>query len=74
LCNTKKGNTVKCKSVFVPGIARRLLKMGNPIYDIKPLKENPVATIFIFEQTDKFNKDFLAVKLAFNDAEESNQK
>lgn len=42
--------TIKYKSVFVPGIARRLLKMGHPIYDIKPKKENPDASIFIFAE------------------------
>lgn len=60
--------TVKCKSVFVPGIARKLLKMGNPIYDIKPKKENPDASIFIFAETEKFKKDFAFVKNELNKA------
>lgn len=46
-----------CRSVFNPGIARRLLKAGNPIVDIKPKKETPDATIFLFQDTDKFRKD-----------------
>lgn len=50
-------SVVKCRSVFNPGIARRLLKMGNPIYDIKPKKEMPEASIFLFEETDKFYSD-----------------
>lgn len=59
MCN--KNNAIKCKSIFIPGIARRLLKMGNPIYDIKPLKENPNATIFLFEQTEKFWNDLAEI-------------
>ena len=51
--------TIKYKSVFVPGIARRLLKMGHPIYDIKPKKENPDASIFIFAETEEFKNDFV---------------
>lgn len=62
MCNlTDRNVDVKCKSIFIPGIARRLLKMGNPIYDIKPLKENPSATIFIFEETEKFATDFASI-------------
>ena len=51
--------TIKYKSVFVPGIARRLLKMG---HDIKPKKENPDASIFIFAETEEFKNDFVSVK------------
>lgn len=52
---------VKCKSIFKPGVARHLIKMGNPIYDIKPKKENPDASIFLFKETEKFKEDFAAV-------------
>lgn len=55
-------NIVKYKSVFVPGIARRLLKMGHPICDIKPKKENPDASIFIFAETEEFKRDFVSIK------------
>lgn len=55
-------NTIKYKSVFVPGIARKLLKMGHPICDIKPKKENPDASIFIFAETEKFKNDFASIK------------
>lgn len=47
----------KYKEIFTPYVARKLLKMGNPIYDIKPMKENRDKTIFIFEITEKFEKD-----------------
>lgn len=45
------------KEIFTPYVARRLLKMGNPIYDIKPNKINRDKTIFVFEITDKFKID-----------------
>ena len=51
----------KCRSVFNPGVARKLLKMGNPIYDIKPKKEMPGASIFLFEKTEKFKTDLAAI-------------
>ena len=50
------------KSIFKPKIARRLLRMGNPIYDIKACKENTDRTIFIFEQTEKFINDLATVQ------------
>lgn len=48
---------MKTKSIFTPYVARRLLKMGNPIVDIKPCKEDRNKTIFVFEVTEKFEKD-----------------
>lgn len=45
------------KEIFTPYVARRLLKMGNPICDIKPAKENKDKTIFIFEITEKLQND-----------------
>jgi hypothetical protein len=49
---------METKSVFTPYVARRLLRMGNPIVDIKPCKEDRSKTIFVFEVTEKFKKDF----------------
>ena len=50
------------KSIFTAGVARHLLKLGNPIYDIKPDKRNKDKTIFIFEETEKFVNDMDSVK------------
>lgn len=50
----------KYKSIFTPGVARNLLRMGNPIVDIKPDKSNENKTIFIFEETEKFINDLKA--------------
>ena len=42
-----------------PAEARRLLKLGNPIYDIAPKKQYGKAneTVCFFEKTDKLCKD-----------------
>lgn len=62
MCNMIETNSaVKCKSVFKPSVARHLIKMGNPVYDIKPKKENPDTSIFLFAETEKFQKDFAAI-------------
>lgn len=59
----EKGQTkLKYKSIFTPGVARHLLKLGNPIYDIKADKINKDKTIFIFEETEKFKNDMSSVK------------
>lgn len=47
----------KYKSIFEPRVARFLLKKGNSIFDIKPNKDNPQKTIFIFEETEKLKED-----------------
>lgn len=49
------------KSIFKPAIARKLLKMGNQIIDIKALKEDTNKTIFIFEKTNKLQADLLSI-------------
>lgn len=51
------------KSIFTPGVARCLLKLGNPIYDIKADKKNKDKTIFLFEETEKFMSDMASVKI-----------
>lgn len=38
-------------------IARRLIKLGNQIIDIKPRHGNPIATVFVFQENEKFNSD-----------------
>jgi hypothetical protein len=47
----------KYKSIFKGYMARNLLRLGNPISDIKADKKNPDRTIFIFEETEKFIQD-----------------
>lgn len=54
---------MKYKLIFNAGVARYLLRQGNPIVDIKPDKDsdNPYKTIFIFEETEKLNRDMASV-------------
>ena len=45
------------KFIFTPYVAKNLLRMGNPIIDIKQDYKNEDKTIFIFELTEKLKKD-----------------
>lgn len=51
------------KLIFKPFVARNLLKMGNPIVDIKPNKDEGKEgySIFVFEKTEKFISDLTTV-------------
>lgn len=44
--------------VLYPNIARKLIKKGYRIIDIKPKKENNCGSLFVFEVTGDFEKDF----------------
>ena len=44
--------------IFKIYIAQQLLKMGNPIVDIARDKRNSEKTVFFFNKTDKFYKDW----------------
>ena len=48
---------MKTKLIMNPIMARKLLHKGNTIVDIKPKKESPRETIFVFDLTDKLLKD-----------------
>lgn len=48
-------------SIFKPQLARKLLKLGNNIYDIKADKNNSDRTIFIFKNTEKIRKDMTTI-------------
>lgn len=43
---------VKGKLIFSPRIARALIQRGFHVIDIKPRKENPGQTIFVFAESD----------------------
>lgn len=51
--NNKK-DTRKSRLVFDAKMARKLLKQGFVVIDIKPNRENTDKTIFVFENTDEF--------------------
>lgn len=48
------GNESQCKVVSEPTIARKLIKMGYKVVDIKPKKKFPRETVFVFEIVDGF--------------------
>jgi hypothetical protein len=47
----------EAKLVFCADLARRLLKNGHRIIDIKPHRENRDRTVFVFEVTEEFLND-----------------
>jgi len=49
------------KVIIRPSIARTLLHKGNPIVDIKPNKDKPLESVFIFENTEKLKSDLTVV-------------
>lgn len=49
------------KLIFNSGCARRLLKMGIPIADIKADRTNPDKTVFVFKRTDEFETAFAQI-------------
>ena len=49
------------KLIFNAGCARRMLKMGIPIADIKSDRTNPDKTVFVFKRTDEFEKAFAQI-------------
>ena len=46
------------KLVFNSGVARRLLKMGVNIVDIKADRANSDKTVFVFKRTPEFEESF----------------
>ena len=49
-------DTRKSRLIFDAKIARKLLKMGYVVIDIKPNRENTDKSIFVFENTEEFKK------------------
>lgn len=55
------------KIVFNPGVARRLLKSGCQIIDIKKSRENPVASLFVFLKDEKFDAAMAEITAAIQE-------
>lgn len=49
-------DTRKSRLIFDAKIARKLLKQGFVVTDIKPNRENTDKSIFIFENTEEFKQ------------------
>lgn len=56
------------KLVFNAGVARKLLKMGVTIADIKADRNNKDKTVFVFKRTDEFEAAFNQINKEINDA------
>ena len=54
-----KDDYANTKLVFNSYFARLLLHRGNPIIDILKNHNLDNSVVFVFEKTDKFNKDFI---------------
>lgn len=49
------------KLIFNAGCARRLLKTGIPIADVKADRNNPDKTVFVFKRTPEFEAAFAQI-------------
>lgn len=56
------------KLVFNCGVARKLLKMGVNIADIKADRNNKDKTVFVFKRTDEFETAFNQINKEINEA------
>ena len=48
----------EAKLIFNAGAARSLLKAGCTMIDVKPDRENPVKSVFVFKADDHFWTEF----------------
>ena len=48
----------EAKLIFNAGAARALLKAGCTVIDVKPDRENPVKSVFVFKNDEKFQTEF----------------
>lgn len=51
----------KAKLVFNAGVARKLLKAGCHIIDVKADRDNKDKTVFVFERDDTFENAFAEI-------------
>lgn len=56
------------KLIFNAGVARKMLKMGINIADIKADRTNPDKTVFVFKRTPEFEAAFAEINKEINEA------
>lgn len=56
------------KLIFNAGVARKMLKMGINIADIKADRANPDKTVFVFKRTPEFEAAFAEINKEINEA------
>lgn len=59
--NTSVKDTRKSRLIFDAKIARKLLKQGFVVIDIKPNRENTDKSIFVFENTEEFKQSLTEI-------------
>ncbi len=52
---------VSTKIIFKSYIARALLKLGHTVVDIKPYRDDPARTVFVFKDSLKLRNDMSAI-------------
>ena len=62
------------KLVFNAGCARRLLRMGVPIADIKSDRNNPDKTVFVFKRTPEFEAAFAQINKEIAESKSAQEK
>ena len=51
----------KAKLIFNAGLCRALLKRNCKLIDIKPDRDNPIKSVFVFEKNETFEKAFTEI-------------
>lgn len=59
--NMNEKDTRKSRLIFDAKIARKLLKQGFVVIDIKPNRENTDKSIFVFENTEAFKEALVKI-------------
>lgn len=62
------------KLVFNAGCARRLLRMGVPIADIKSDRINADKTVFVFKRTPEFEAAFAEINKGIAEAKAKSEE
>ena len=62
------------KLVFNAGCARRLLRMGVPIADIKSDRANADKTVFVFKRTPEFEAAFAEINKGIAEAKAKSEE
>ena len=62
------------KLVFNSGVARRLLRMGINIADIKADRANPDKTVFVFKRTPEFEAAFAEINKGIAEAKAKSEE
>ena len=69
--NNMENKEINGRCVYVPALARQLLRKGHTIIDIKPNRECAERTVFVFSDNDTFNAD---LENALNEVREKKAK